>query len=195
MQALGQLCHTYWYPLYAYVRLRGYPPEESKELTQEFFARLLRGKTLAYMRRDCGKFRSFLLSAMNHFLVDECRKGRSLKPAAPPDSPATEKVFERNWALAVLTVVYDRLKLEYEQAGQGEWFASLKFCLTESADALPCAELARSLDIAENIVRAFVQRLRQRYCEVLREEIANLVASPAEVEEELRCLFHTVPTA
>ncbi|MGA2177095.1 MAG: sigma factor [Verrucomicrobiota bacterium] len=192
MEALARLGQPYWYPLYAYVRQRGHSPEEAKDLTQEFFARLLQNKTLSYMKRDCGKFRSFLLTAMNHFLTDEWRKGRSEKPAAPPDSPASEKVFEQNWALAVLNVVYDRLKREYDEAGNGELFTAIKFCLTGSGEAVPYADLARRLSLAENTLRARVRHLRQRFGEVLREEVAALVATPAEMEEELRCLFRAV---
>jgi RNA polymerase sigma-70 factor (ECF subfamily) len=191
MEALARLCQSYWYPLYAYVRLRGHSPEEAKDLTHEFFSRLLRNKTLAYMRRDCGKFRSFLLSAMNHFLVDEARKGRLTRPEPPDDSPLTEKVFEQNWALAVANVVYDRLKREYEELGNGETFAAMKHCLAGSSVAVSYDELAARLSVAENAVKNMVQSLRQRYGEVLREEMANLVATPAELEEELRCFFNT----
>jgi RNA polymerase sigma-70 factor (ECF subfamily) len=192
MEALSRLCQTYWYPLYAYVRLRGHSPEEARELTQEFFSRLLQNKTLAYMRKDCGKFRSFLLSAMNHFLVDEARKGRLGRPEAPslpPPPEKAEKVFEQNWALTVAGAAYDRLRREYEELGRGELFAILKFCLTSTRAAVPYAELAARLSLAENAVQSLVQGLRRRYGEVLREEIAGLVATPGELEEELRCLF------
>src|ERR1022692_3252253 len=91
MEALSRLCQTYWYPLYAYVRVAGHSPEEARELTQEFFSRLLQNKTLAYMRKDCGKFRSFLLTAMNHFLVDEARKGRVARTDSPAGQPPPEK--------------------------------------------------------------------------------------------------------
>ena len=190
MEALARLCQTYWYPLYAYVRLRGHSPEEAKELTQEFFSRLLQNKTLAYMRRDCGKFRSFLLSAMNHYLVDEARKGRLTRPEPPDDSPMTERVFEQNWALAVANVVYDRLKREYDELGKGEMFAAMKHCLANSSVAVSYDELAARLSMAENAVKNMVQSLRDRYGEVLREEMANLVATPADLEEDLRCFFN-----
>jgi RNA polymerase sigma-70 factor (ECF subfamily) len=195
MEALARLCQAYWYPLYAYVRLRGHSPEEAKDLTQEFFSRLLQNRTLAYMKRDCGKFRSFLLTAMNHFLVDEARKGRLLKPEPPDDSPLTEKVFEQNWALAVANVVYDRLKKEYDELGKGELFAALKHCLAGPSAPVRYDELASRLSLAENAVKHSVQSLRLRYGEVLREEMANLVATPAELEEELRCFFNTAGAA
>jgi len=193
MEALGRLCQSYWYPLYAYVRLRGHSPEEAKELTHEFFSRLLQNKTLAYMKRDCGKFRSFLISAMNHFLVDEARKGRLAKPEPSGDSPLTEKVFEQNWTLAVANVVYDRLKREYEELGNGEMFAAMKHCLAGAGAAESYDELAARLSVAENSVKNMVQSLRHRYGEVLREEMANLVATPAELEEELRSFFNARP--
>jgi RNA polymerase sigma-70 factor (ECF subfamily) len=193
MEALGRLGQAYWYPLYAYVRQRGHSPEEAKNLTREFFARLLHNKPLSYMKRDCGKLRSFLLTAMNHYLTDEWRKGRLKKPVAPADSPAPEKIFEKNWALAVLNVVYDRLKREYHEAGNGELFKAIKFCLAASGEAVPYADLARRLSMAEDTLRLKVGHLRQRFAEVLREEVAALVATPAETEEELRCLFRTVP--
>jgi RNA polymerase sigma-70 factor (ECF subfamily) len=195
MEALARLCQTYWYPLYAYVRVRGHSPEEAKELTQEFFSRLLQNKTLAYMKRDCGKFRSFLVSAMSHFLVDEARKGRVAKPETPANLPLSEKLFEQNWALTVANVVYDRLKREYDELGKGEMFAALNHCLTNSGAAVSYAELASRLSMAENAVKNMVQSLRQRYGEVLREEMANLVATPAELEEELRCFFNTAGAA
>ena len=189
MEALAWLCQAYWQPVYAYVRLRGHSPAEARELTQEFFSRLLQNKTLAYMKKDCGKLRSFLLTAMNHFLVDEARKGRLATPEPSADSPLTEKVFEQNWALAVAGVVYDRLKREYEELGNGEMFAALKHCLAGTGAAVSYGELAARLSLAENAVKNMTQSLRQRYGEVLREEMANLVATPAELEEELRCLF------
>jgi DNA-directed RNA polymerase specialized sigma24 family protein len=195
MEALARLCQTYWYPLYAYVRLRGHSPEEAKELTHEFFSRLLQNKTLAYMKRDCGKFRSFLLSAMNHFLVDEARKGRVAKPEAPADVPLSEKLFEQNWALTVGNVVYDRLKREYDELGKGELFAALKHCLASSSAAVSYAELASRLSLAENAVKNMVQSLRQRYGDLLREEMANVVATPAELEEELRSFLSAAGAA
>ncbi len=189
MAALEWLCQAYWQPVYAYVRLRGHSPAEARELTQEFFSRLLQNKTLAYMKKDCGKLRSFLLSAMNHFLVDEARKGRLAKPEPLDDSPLTENLFEQNWALAVANVVYDRLKREYEELGKGELFAALKHCLAGRHLAAPCAEMAARLCLAENAVKTIVQNLRQRYGEVLREEMARLVATPGELEEELLRFF------
>jgi RNA polymerase sigma-70 factor (ECF subfamily) len=192
MEALARLCQTYSYPLYAYVRLRGHSPEEAKELTQDFFTRLLQNnKTLALMKRDCGKFRSFILTAMNHYLMDEARKGRTPRPETPADVPLPEKVFEQNWALTVANVVYDRLKLEYEQLGKGELFAALKHSLAGPCATVSYADLAARLSMAENSVKDMVKGLRHRYAEILREEMAGLVATSAELEEELRGFFNT----
>ena len=155
MAALEWLCQAYWQPLYAYVRLRGHSPAEARELTQEFFSRLLQNKTLAYMKKDCGKLRSFLLTAMNHFLVDEARKGRLAKPEPLEDSPLTENLFEQNWALAVANVVYDRLKREYEELGKGELFAALKHCLAGRDLAAPCAEMAARLSWPRTLSRVW----------------------------------------
>jgi RNA polymerase sigma-70 factor (ECF subfamily) len=195
MESLSRLCQTYWYPLYAYVRLRGHSPQEAKDLTQTFFSRLLQNKTLAYMKKDCGKFRSFLVTAMNHFLVDEARQGRVAKPESVSDSLLSEKIFEQNWALTVGSVVYDRLKREYEALGKGELFAALKHCLATTSAAVSYPELAYRLSMAENAVKNMVETLRQRHGEMLREEMANLVATPTELEEELRCFFKSAETA
>jgi DNA-directed RNA polymerase specialized sigma24 family protein len=190
MDTMAQMCRTYWHPLYAHVRLRGHSPDEAKALTKEFFFRLLQNnKTLAYMRRDCGKFRSFLLSAMNHFLVDEWRKGRAVKPDARLDADASEKVFEKNWALAVQNAVFDRLKQEYARLGQSEVFSTLKFCLTSNGQAVPEGELSQRLAADESTVRAMINTLRERYRDLLCEEVASSVATAAEADEELRCLF------
>jgi DNA-directed RNA polymerase specialized sigma24 family protein len=193
VEALGQLGQAYWFPIYAYLRQRGHSPEDAKDLTREFYARLLQNKTLSYMKRDCGKLRSFLLSAVNHFLTDEGRKGRLKKTAASQGGAAPEQIFEQNWALAVLNVVYDRLTREYQAAGKAELFTALKFCLTQKGAEVPYADLARRLSLAEEALRAGVTNLHKRFGEVLREEVASLVATPADMEEELRCLFCATP--
>jgi hypothetical protein len=112
-----------------------------------------------------------------------------MRPSASGDSPLAESLFEQNWALAVAGVVYDRLKREYEELGRGELFTALKHCLADPGVSAPCAEMAARLSLAENAVKSMVQNLRQRYGELLREEMARLVATPAELEEELRRFF------
>jgi len=208
--ALGRLCQTYWYPLYAYVRRKGYTPEDAQDLTQEFFARLLSKKTLRQIRREGGKFRSFLLTAMNHFLVDEWRKLKAEKRGAgqivsldgreaetryerePVDEITPEKLFQQNWALVLLDTVYARLEGEYKEEGKERIFEVLRFCLTGERSKVPYAELAKQLRTAENTVKTLVHRLRARYRELLREEVGQGVVSRAEAEEELRCLFRAL---
>jgi RNA polymerase sigma-70 factor (ECF subfamily) len=211
--ALAALCQTYWYPLYAYVRRRGYPPPDAEDLTQEFFARLLEKNTLGAITREKGKFRSFLLSALSHFMIDEWKKGRARKRGGggivsldareaetrlgrePVDALTPEKAFERNWALALLTTVYQRLQSEYITDGKAALFDELKPCLAGARDSMPYAELAVRLGLAENTVKVSVHRLRRRYRELLRAELAHTVDGPEEVEEELRCLFRALSTS
>jgi RNA polymerase sigma-70 factor (ECF subfamily) len=206
--ALEKLCQTYWYPLYAYVRRRGYSPEDAQDRTQEFFARLLEGKLVGRADRQRGKFRSFLLSAMNHFLTDEWEKARAQKRGGgaipvplqldtaetrygldPADNTTPEQIYERRWALALLEEVLRRLGKEFEERGKGEIFAALNPCLIGERASQPYAELAAKLGVSERTVKSAVHRLRQRYRQLLREEIAHTVAEPGEVEEEMRHLF------
>ncbi len=206
--ALEKLCHTYWYPLYAYVRRRGYSPEDAQDLTQEFFTRLLKCNWLERADRQRGKFRSFLLASINHFLADEWDKARAQKRGGgvppvplqldaaetrfghePADKYTPEQNFERRWALALLEEVLRRLAAEYEQEGRAELFAEVNPCLVGERAAQPYAEIAARLGISEGTVKSSVHRLRQRYRQLLREEIAHTVAGPAEVDEELRHLF------
>jgi|SRR5665213_413385 len=211
--ALEQLCQAYWYPLYAYVRRRGHSPEDAEDLTQEFFARLLENKWVGRADRQKGRFRSFLLSAMNHFLRDEWDRARAQKrgggvKAAPlqldtaetrygheaADTVTPEQNYERRWALALLEQVVYRLRAEYEQSGRVELFAALHPCLVGDRTAQPYAELAANLGVSEGTVKSAVHRLRSRYRELLRHEIAQTVAEPGEVDEELRHLFIVLGT-
>jgi RNA polymerase sigma factor (sigma-70 family) len=206
--ALEKLCQTYWYPLYAYARRRGSSPEDAQDLTQEFFARLLKGNWVERADRQRGKFRSFLLTAMSRFLADEWDKARAQKRGGgaivvpiqldtaetrygldPADRTTPEQIFERRWALAVLEEVLHRLRKEYEEEGRAEHFAALNPCLVGDRGTQPYAELAQKLGVTEGTVKSAVHRLRQRYRQLLREEIANTVAGPGEVDDELRHLF------
>ena len=206
--ALNWLCQTYWLPLYTYVRQRGHPPEDAKDLTQEFFARLLSGSWVGNADRNKGRFRSFLLGAMNHFLADEWDKARAQKRGGgvpnlpmeietaetrflrePADTVTPEQAFERRWALTLLDKVLNRLRDGYEKDGRGELFASLAPCLIGERTAQPYAELAGKLGVTEGTVKSAVHRMRQRYRQLLREEIANTVAEPGEIEDELRHMF------
>jgi len=209
--ALERLCQTYWFPLYTYVRRRGYTPEDAQDLTQEFFARLLQRGSLATADPHRGRFRSFLLTAMNHFLADEWDKLKAQKrggghPLLPlevgnaetrfqlePADPLTpEIIYERRWAQTLLETVFEQLRREYEAEGKGALFGELKACLTQARAAVPYADLASRLQVSEGSLRVSVHRLRQRYREVLRTEVANTVADPSEVAEELRYLFRVL---
>jgi RNA polymerase sigma factor (sigma-70 family) len=206
--ALENLCESYWYPLYAYVRRRGYSPEDAQDLTQEFFARLLERNWVGRADRQKGRFRSFLLSAMNHFLADEWDKARAQKRGGgvmpvplqfdaaetryghePADSTTPEQNFERRWALTLLDKVLRRLRAEYEQEGRAELFTALHPCLVGERAGQRYADLAIRLGVTEGVVKSAVHRLRLRYRQLLREEIAQTVAEPGEVDEELKHLF------
>ena len=206
--ALEKLCQTYWYPLYAYVRRRGQSPEDAQDSTQAFFARLLERNWVGQADQQKGRFRSFLLSAMNHFLADEWDKARAQKRGGglapiplqfdvaetryshePADNVTPEHSYERRWALTLLDEVLRRLRSEYEQDGRGELFAALHPCLVGDRSSQPYAELAVKLGISEGTVKSAVHRLRQRYRQLLRDEIAQTVVEPGEVDEELKHLF------
>jgi RNA polymerase sigma factor (sigma-70 family) len=206
-QALSRLCETYWYPLYAYVRRRGYSPPDAQDMTQEFFARLLARNWVEAADPEKGRFRTFLLTAMSRFLADEWNKARAQKRGGgispvplrfdtaetryghePSDPVTPEQCFERRWALTLLEAVLKRLRADYEREGKGGLFAALHGCLLGERDAQPYAELAVALDMNEGAVKVAVHRLRKRYRQLLADEIAQTVASPDEVEQELRHL-------
>jgi RNA polymerase sigma factor (sigma-70 family) len=207
--ALETLCRTYWYPLYAYVRRRGYSPEDAQDLTQAFFARLLERKSVAGVGPEKGRFRSFLLACLNHFLANEWDKARAQKRGGGrvlaldwasaetrlgpfPAEPLTpETIYERRWALTLLEEVYTRLAAEHERQGKTDLFAALRPALAGAGGA-PYAELAGRLGMSEGAVKVAVHRLRHRYRELLRETIAETVATPEEVEDELRYLQRTL---
>jgi RNA polymerase sigma factor (sigma-70 family) len=207
-RALEELCRTYWYPLYAYVRRRGHSPHEAEDLTQEFFARLLAKNYLADVHREKGKFRSFLLASLKHFLANEWDRARAAKRGGgqphlsldiqtaetryrsePADDLTAEKLLDRQWALAFLDRVLSRLQDEFVADGKGKQFAELKVWLTEGKGATSYAEVASRLGTTEGAAKVAVHRLRRRYRELLREEISDTVATPAEIEEEIRHLF------
>jgi len=207
-EALDRLCQLYWQPLYGYVRRRGHSPEDAKDLTQEFFSRLLARHWVGNADREKGRFRSFLLGTMNHFLSDEWDKARAQKRGGgaptlplefdvaetryshePADHATPEQHFERRWALALLDQVLNRLRKEYEAEGRGELFRSLNPCLIGDRTAQPYAELAKQLGVSEGTVKSAVHRLRLRYRQLLHDEIASTVAEPDEVGKELRHLF------
>jgi DNA-directed RNA polymerase specialized sigma24 family protein len=206
--ALEKLCRTYWYPLYAYVRRQGQVPHDAQDLTQEFFARLLAGNYLQTVAREKGKFRSFLLAAMNHFLCDqrdranaakrgggkvlilldeEEAEGRYRADTSTPLSP--DMIFEKRWATTLLQQAFEKLRQEFAASGKAEKFERLKVFLEDGTEPGDYAKLGSELGMAANTVAAAVHRLRERYRELVRAEIANTVARPEEIQEEMRHLF------
>ena len=206
--ALARLCQTYWHPLYVYVRRLGHSPPDAQDLTQEFFARFLAKNYLASADESRGRFRSFLLASLKHFLINEWEKARAQKRGGgqipisidvdaaetschfePADPATAEKLFERRWALTLLDLVLRRLREEYVASGRKDLFEQLKSTLTESSRTVRYAEIATRLGTSEGAVKVAVHRLRHHYREILRAEIAETVASPAEVDDEIRNLF------
>ena len=209
--ALEKLCRAYWYPLYVYVRRQGEDEESAKDLTQGFFARLLERRYLAQVQREKGKFRSFLLAALKHFLADERDKARAQKRGGgqslvslddstgeeryrlePVETMDAEKLFERRWALTLLEQARARLKEEYLESGRSSLYDCLKVFEAGDRDAPSYAAAAAQLGLTESGVKSAVFRLRQRYRELVREEGANTVDNPAEVDAEIRYLISVI---
>ena len=206
-QALEKLCRTYWRPIYAFLRRQGFGPEEAEDITQGFFAQLLERRKFSAVRKEKGRLRSYLLGALKYFLADEQRramaikrgKGQRLIPLEvcageridmePSDPMTAEMIYERRWALTVLERVLSRLKDEYVAAGNAALFDSLKELLPDEPGSPSQAEIAARLGMTENAVRQAFYRFRQRYQSLLREEIANTVATPGYIEDELRHLI------
>jgi RNA polymerase sigma factor (sigma-70 family) len=204
-KALEDLCQRYWYPIYCFVRRRGYSPEDSQDLTQEFFSRLLASNGLASVDRTKGKFRSFLLASVSHLLANEWNRSQrqkrgggalhfSLDVAAaegrfrlePSDELTPETIYERRWAETVVDSVTSRLEAEFAEAGMAKRFEVLKVFLVADGEPASYAEMARRIEVSEGAVRTAIYRMRQRYGELFRAEIAQTVSGPHEMEEELR---------
>ncbi len=205
-KALERLCSTYWYPLYAFVRRAGHSAHDAQDLTQEFFARLLARNWLQAVDREKGKFRSFLLASMRHFLANEWDRGQRLKRGGgqailsldaetaesryalePADVTSADRVFERRWALTLLEEVLGRLRREFIAAGKARLFDELEPALTGEKVAYP--EIATRLNLNEGAVRVAIHRLRVRYRDLVRQEIAQTVATEDDVAAELQHLF------
>jgi RNA polymerase sigma-70 factor (ECF subfamily) len=206
---MAELCRVYWYPLYAYVRRGGYDIHEAEDLTQEFFLRLLAKNCLAGVDRQKGKFRAFLLASLKHFLANQWDRSQAQKRGGsqtiipldtlnaesryrlePAHELTPERLFERQWALTVLEQVLARLQAEFfvlheEQAA----FGVLKQYLTGSGASATYAQAAAKLGMTEGAVKVAVHRLRRRYRKLLREEIAQTVAGPEEIDDEIRYLL------
>jgi RNA polymerase sigma factor (sigma-70 family) len=204
--ALGALCEVYWYPVYAYVRRRGYSVEDARDLTQAFFARLLEKTDLRGADPARGRFRSFLLSAVRHFLSNQRDWQSALKRGGgqpmlpldfasgeeryirePSDQLDPERIFERRWAMEVLESALKRLEADYARTGDNHHFEMLKACLTDTPD-VSYRTIGASLGMSEGAVGVAVHRLRRRFGVALRQEVAQVVSEPL-VDDELRYLL------
>ena len=209
--ALSQLCETYWYPLYAFVRRRGHSAPDAQDLTQAFFARLLEKQTLSVADPERGKFRSFLLASLDHFLANEHDRataqkrgggrahlsldlaaGESRVSLEPAHELTPERLYERQWALTLLELVVAKMEAEYQQTGKTRHFELLKDALGGGRDRLPFAEIAVELNMSVESARQAAHRMRKRYRALLREEVARTVVDPSGVDEELANLFEAL---
>ena len=207
-EALEKLCRAYWLPLYSYVRRRGYSPQDAQDLTQGFFVRLLRTNSFAGLSREKGKFRTFLLAALNHFLSDERDRVRAAKRGGgqavvsidgaeaeqgylqvPGRDLAPERIFDRRWGLTVLEAALGRLRQEQARSGKAEFFMHLSPFLSNEGSKADYEVLGPKLGMTAGAVVVAVHRLRQRYRECIRLELAQTVANPKDVEEEMNYLF------
>jgi len=212
-QALDQLCRTYWYPLYAFVRRKGHSPHDAQDLTQAFFARLLEKNYVAQADRERGRFRTYLLAALTHFLADEWDKARRLKRGGgreiisfdaasaeeryrlePIDQLDAAKLYERRWVTTLFDQVLARLEQEFRDSSKGGLFDVLKSSLLADDSGLSYAQLGVQLGLSEDAIKQAVHRMRRRYRELFREEIAQTVAGPDELEDELKHLFAVLST-
>jgi RNA polymerase sigma factor (sigma-70 family) len=206
--ALEELCRAYWFPLYAYVRRRGHTREDAEDLTQAFFARFLKKNYLAGLSAERGRFRAFLLASLKHFLANEWDKSQRQKRGggvtplsldwqtadtqfqiAATAEPSPDKAFDREWAVTLLAKVIERLRAECDAEGRARQFAELKIFLTAGKGELSHADAAKALGLDEGAVRVAVHRLRKRYRQLLRNEIAQTLADAGDVDEEMRALF------
>lgn len=212
--ALLALCEAYWYPLYAFVRRQGYTADDAQDLTQGFFAALLEKNYLGDADPRRGRFRSFLLTAIKHYLSNQRDRARAKKRGGgkaivsldlgsaesryrlePADMITPELLFERRWAVTLLERVLDRLEDEYAAAGNGDLFQRLRDTLTDGKAATPYREIARQAGISEGAVKVAVHRLRKRYRRLLEDEIAQTVADRSEIEAEIQQLFTALAAA
>jgi RNA polymerase sigma factor (sigma-70 family) len=207
-EALETLCEHYWYPLYAYVRRRGLSPEDARDLTQEFFATLLEKDRLRRADPNRGRFRAFLLASLANFLANRQRYERADRRGGgrvtesldwesgeqrylrePIDELTPERVFDRRWALTILERSIDRLRAQHVESGRGHWFEALRETLMGGTGGKSYDQLAQELGVSESAVKVAIHRMRKRCGELLREEIAQTVTNPQEIDEELAYLF------
>jgi RNA polymerase sigma-70 factor (ECF subfamily) len=207
--ALAALCQAYWYPIYALIRRQGHDPEDAQDLTQDYFARLLEKGVIAAADRGKGRFRTFLWTDCQHFLIDQFRRRRargggtvplSIDTCAaegryrfePADEMTPDRLFARAWAMTLLDRVLGLLANEYAAKGRSEVFDRLKITLTQGKGAVPAATLAAQLGTTEGAVHVAVHRLKKRYRAILLEQIAATLDDPSEVDDEIRSLFAAI---
>jgi DNA-directed RNA polymerase specialized sigma24 family protein len=209
--ALETLCRAYWYPIYVYVRRKGHGPDEAQDLTQGFFAELISKEHLRLADQQKGKFRTFLLAMLDYFLAREWSRDHRQKRGGrisfvslddpgpeeryriePADHDSPEKKFLREWALTVLKQTMSALERECEASGKGSLFREAKTLLSGERDGAACAQIGRQLNMTEGAVRVAIHRLRQRYGQLLRHEIAQTVSGPEEVDQEMRYLLEVL---
>jgi RNA polymerase sigma-70 factor (ECF subfamily) len=209
--ALEKLCTVYWYPLYAFLRRRGQQPADAEDLVQGFIAHLLERQFFQAADPDKGRFRAYLLISLNHFLADAAARAGCLKRGdgrrllsldagvaerryalEPTGDGNPEQLFERRWALTLLDTVLQRLEKEAAESGRANLFLQIKGVLLGERSAVPYVELGPQLGLGEAALAMTVLRLRRRFRELVREEIAHTVSSPVEIEEEMRHLFHVL---
>ena len=207
LQALDRLCSTYWWPLYSFVRRQGYSPEDAQDLVQGFFARLLERRDLAAVREEKGRLRSYLLASLKNFVTNARQRAGTIKrgqgralmsldelrerergEAEPADTLSADRIYERRWAATLLEDVIARLEKEYREADRSLLFERLRQMLSDEAHRPSQAVVATELGMTENAVAQAFHRFRQRYRAVLREAIADTVAMPGDIEDELRHL-------
>jgi RNA polymerase sigma factor (sigma-70 family) len=206
--ALENLCRTYWFPLYAFARRQGNTPEDAQDLTQDFFSRLLEKNYLATVNPNLGKFRTFLLRSLKNFLVNDWKRAGRLKrgggveflsidtneaeeryAAEAPDEFNPDAEYETRWAVALIEQVLSTLRQEFDAADKGRLFEELKGFIWGNKTIASYAEIAGQLDLSEGAVKVAVHRLRQRFRELLRAEVAHTVARPEDIDVELRHLI------
>ena len=206
-RALGSLCEGYWYPLYAYARRRGNSPEQAQDHTQEFFTRFLEHDYFDRADPERGRFRSFLLVSFNYYLRDDLGRARAQKRGGgvaplpfevsrgeemyarePFHDETPERIYGRQWARTLLSRTIEKLRGEFIQHGRQEHFQKLKPCLQGDSDT-PYAELALQMGTTEPALKVAIHRLRKRYRDLLRAEIADIVVDPADIDSELRYLI------
>jgi RNA polymerase sigma-70 factor (ECF subfamily) len=212
-EALGTLCQTYWYPLYAYTRRLGHGVEQAEDLVQGFFVHILEKHALKHADPERGRFRSFLLASLKHFMVNEYNRGRTVKRGGgrsieaidvsgaegryalePQDGANPETLFERQWAVTLLERVHARLRSASMRSGKAQLFEQLKDFVTGEETDVPYREAGASLGMSEGAVRVAIHRLRRRFRDLLRDEIQHTVADPAEVDDEIRFMLATLAT-